>query len=38
MGIQYEAHKAYYFYAGVKYDGIGYVTSPYLDEWNSLLL
>ena len=38
MGIQYEAHKVYFYYAFVKYDIIGYITSPYSDEWNQLLL
>ena len=38
MGIQYEAHKVYFYYAFVKYDVIGYIISPYRDEWNQLLL
>ena len=32
MGIQYEAHKVYFYYAFVKYDVIGYIMSPYCDE------
>ena len=32
MCNQYEAHKVYFYYACVKYDVIGYMTSSYRDE------
>ena len=35
MRIQYEAHKVYVYYAFVKYDVIGYIMSPYCDEYTN---
>ena len=38
MCNQYEAHEVYFYYACVKYDVIGYMTSSCRDEWNRFLL
>ena len=38
MYNQYEAYKVYFYYACVKYDVIGYMTSSCHDEWNRFLL
>ena len=38
MRNKYEAHEVYFYYACVKYDVIGYMTSSCRDEWNQFLL